>query len=633
MTPTQILSIGKKLLNKQQARKLPLAEIKESVQTDRGFQQFCLNKQSWTNDEHDQVKALLDLDLNPNGFYKDLYGNKISHNGNRYLSKPGTELPLGKIHQNEINKCQNDYKYFRKHYCIITTKSGLARPEPRPYQELLEDDLLTLDDTVILYPRQSGKTVTSGTYLLWLALFREEQTMIGIVANKAKTAREVLDKIKKIYLNLPVWMKKGIEIWNRGEIEFENGTRIMTDGPSSDSFRGFTCNIIYVDETAYIKKSLWDEFVDSVMPTMNSLSFKQVIMTSTANGMNHFEAIVKAAKRTDTPERYITCSWRDVPHYNKQGKLLSPDEYKKITIKKYGKKYFAQTEECTFLGSSDTLVSGIALKEIADNINSRKIIPQMVLNDGEMYQEVKEGHSYIVSVDPSKDGIDDFSVSVTDVTVFPFEQVFTANLQIDYLVMPEHLFELGTYYNTALVIVENNEGSGQSITDTLWGVYEYENLHRDSNIEGRTGKKKYTGFRTTQKNRPLILNMMKIFIDEGKLIVNDQTTLNQLYTFTKRKTGNKYEAEDGYKDDAVMALAITFAPFMHIKVFDDFGLFTKELHIEESNQATTEFLSVLDIGFGGEDDDEYLEQQKIEAQRQFILENNLGSDYAVSEDY
>jgi len=369
MTPQQILSIGNKLQNKQQARKLPVSEIKESVQTDTGFQKFCKNTKNWSNKEHDQLKALLDLDLDQNGYYKDFYGNRISQNGNRFLSKSGTTLPLGKIHNSEIDKCKNDYKYFRKHYCIITTATGLARPEPRPYQESLEDELLSLDDVVILYPRQSGKTVTSGTYLLWLALFREDQTMIGIVANKAKTAREVLDKIKKIYLNLPVWMKKGIEIWNKGEIEFENGTRIMTDGPSSDSFRGFTCNIIYVDETAYIKKSLWDEFVDSVMPTMNSLSFKQVIMTSTANGMNHFEAIVKAARRDDTPERYITCDWKNVPHYDKQGNKLTPMAYKKMTIKKYGKKYFAQTEECTFLGSSDTLISGTALREIQDRVD------------------------------------------------------------------------------------------------------------------------------------------------------------------------------------------------------------------------------------------------------------------------
>lgn len=44
--------------------------------------------------------------------------------------------------------------------------------------------------------------------------------------------------------------------------------------------------------------------------------------------------------------QFVTADWREVPHYDKKGKLLTPEEYKKATIAKYGKMYFAQTEEC-----------------------------------------------------------------------------------------------------------------------------------------------------------------------------------------------------------------------------------------------------------------------------------------------
>jgi len=57
------------------------------------------------------------------------------------------------------------------------------------------------------------------------------------------------------------------------------------------------CNVVYTDEAAYIKRNLWDDFIDAVIPTMNSLIFKQVINTSTANGMNHFFSMVEAAKQ------------------------------------------------------------------------------------------------------------------------------------------------------------------------------------------------------------------------------------------------------------------------------------------------------------------------------------------------
>ena len=375
------------------------------------------------------------------------------------------------------------------------------------------------------------------------------------------------------------------------------------------------------DEAAYIPKNLWEEFVDSVMPTMSSLIFKQVITTSTANGVNHFEKLVKQAKAGISGDKFVETSWRNVPHYDKKGNLLDPEEYKKITIAKYGKKFFNQTEECQFIGSSDTLISGDSLANILNNIEKAEVIPQTILNEGTMYQTVKEGNSYVLTVDAAKDGIDAFSVQVVNITKFPFKQVFTANLQVDYLMMPLHLVELGNYYNQALMVIENNEGAGQSIADQLWTIYEYENLYKDKNIN-KVGLKKYPGFRTTTKSRPLILNMLKIFIEEGKLEIQNQETLNQLYTFTKRKNGNKYEAESGYHDDLVLSLAMIFAPFMEIKVFDNFELFTKQLRIENSETLTVDFLSVLDVGFSSDDEEDPYKEQRA------LLRDQGDTDYS-----
>lgn len=270
--------------------------LSHELQQDESFIKYCVNKYDWTPEEHDGLLKVVELDKNNNGYFVDKYNQRISYNGIRTLKRANTEIDLNEIQQAEYDKCKADFKYFRQYYCFITTKTGLARPEPRHYQEELEDELLTLEDLVILYPRQSGKTVTAATYLLWRSMFHGTKLEIGIVANKPKTAREVLDKMKKIFMLIPVWMMPGIEVWNKSEIEYENGTRVMTDSPSSDSFRGYTCNIIYTDESAYIKKSLWDDFIDAVMPTMNSLIFKQVINTSTANGMNHFYSLVQGAK-------------------------------------------------------------------------------------------------------------------------------------------------------------------------------------------------------------------------------------------------------------------------------------------------------------------------------------------------
>jgi len=610
LTNQQKLQIGKKLSSTNKSiPEFQKVELREALWEDNEFVDFCKEKKDWTTEEHDWLLNILTIPKNEFGYFVDKFNERVSYNGIRTLKRSGTQINLSRIHKNEINKCKNDLKYFRKYYTFIVTRDGIQRPEPRKYQETLEESLNLLKDTVILYPRQSGKTVTTGTYLLWRAL-NKENINIGIVANRGPTAAEVLDKIKKIFIEMPIWLQMGIEVWNKGSVEFDNGVRIMTDSPSSDSFRGYTINILYIDEMAYIPKKDWDDFADSVFPTMNSLSFKQFIATSTANGMNHFADLVKQAKQPDSEYEFVTCSWKEVPRFDKKGNKIVPIEYKKQTIKKYGLKYFLQTEANEFLGSSNTLVDGQTLKRIQDHIESydNENIPGLF--DGlNIYKKPQKNHSYICSVDSSKDGIDDFSINIIDITKFPFEQVADANLQVDYLAMPEYLEELGIYYNKALMIIENNDGSGQSISDTLWNIYSYENMYRDKNIDGRPGYKKYTGFRTTPKSRTVILGLLKAFLEEGKLILNSRISLQQLYTFTKNDS-DKYVAQDGFKDDNVMSLAISFAPFMESLRFDDYEMFVKELRMDVSIVQTKEFMSVLDLGYedDGVQEETYYEQ-------------------------
>lgn len=299
----------------------------EQLAKEATFLDFVSETYDFTHKEHDGLLLLLDPRKNSNGYYTDKYGQRISYNGIRSLKREKTEMALNNIQDIENEKCKLSFKYFRSYYCFIVTKTGLARPDPRRYQISLEDELMSLEDLVVLYPRQSGKTVTVGNYLLWRAMFHDTQINIGIIANKPKTAREVLDKIKKVFVEIPIWMMKGITVWNKSEIEFENGTRVMTDSPSSDSFRGYTCNIIYTDEAGYIKHNDWDDFIDAVIPTMNSLIFKQVINTSTANGMNHFKHLVDGAMNKNFEDKVETLSADEVVNIGALGDFTVSEIY------------------------------------------------------------------------------------------------------------------------------------------------------------------------------------------------------------------------------------------------------------------------------------------------------------------
>lgn len=65
---------------------------------------------------------------------------------------------------------------------------------------------------------------------------------------------------------------------------------------SSEGFEHHNCNIVVVDETAFLKTSLWNDFVDSIMPSQSALAWKKNIFLSTANGINHFKDMCEGAQ-------------------------------------------------------------------------------------------------------------------------------------------------------------------------------------------------------------------------------------------------------------------------------------------------------------------------------------------------
>jgi len=198
-----------------------------------------------------------------------------------------------------------------------------------------------------------------------------------------------------------------------------------------------------------------------------------------------------------------------------------------------------------------------------------------------------------MSIDPSKDGKDAFSIDVIDITNFDFKQVASAKLQIDYLLMPEFINEWCKYYYYPYLIIENNEGAGQSIADQMYQTYEYENLHFDKNQETNK-KKKYPGTRTTSKSRKQILRTMKTFIENNNLQIQDANTIDELYTFIL--INNKYQSSDGNYDDKVMSLALSFTLFNNIKNVEDMKKITNLLVVDMEERDDVSIEDLLTVG-------------------------------------
>ena len=535
----------------------------------------------------DKIKVLekLDLPKSKNGFYMDAFGKEVSYNGIATLKRQYVKLPLNDYHIKEIKRCKDDIFYFVKNYCKILTKSGISFPEFRQYQIDFIQTLIKGTDVVGSLPRQSGKSVSCGLYLLWRSLFTKNIN-IGIAANKLNLAMEVLDKIKKIFIELPIWLQQGVVAWNKTFIEFENGTRIMTSATNSDAFRGYSCHLLLIDECGFVSTKLWYELEDSLFPSQDALAQKQKILISTPNGMNHWYHIVENAKKNNSYS-YFTMDWRDVPRYNKDGTLKNPDSFKDEIISKHGYQHFAQNYALEFLGSSKTLINSNTLKSI-NVLDEKEVILDSIFKGLRIFREPQRGHSYLLGIDPKKEGVDCLGIQVLDVTKIPFIQVASFSGDISYLNAPSRIFDLGTYYNDAMIIVENNIDN--SIVDTLFYQYDYSGeIYKETN-------KKILGFRTTIKTKKILLSLLKKLIEESKLLIYDRFTFDEFLVFVEKENGT-FSAEDGFHDDLVMSLMISLAPLIDIKNFDDFNGFVSLLESKrEIEEAEAEEFSKFFLG-------------------------------------
>ena len=741
---------------------------------------------TYGNDGKALALEILDTPMDDEKYHLDAFGNRIFFNGNRQLKRPFTKMPIAKIHEIEIKKCADDIYYFMDNYIRITTPKGLNFPELREYQREFISVINKKENEKIisLQPRQSGKSVSVGIWILHVFLFQKDLT-IGIASNKLAMSKEFVDKVKKMFLTVPMWLQCGILNWNVATIEGENRIKILSDTASDSSFRGFSClnslsvlhltledkscllsntnnskefrlkdyinksrinniakqnkrkyrlfknkklqlkklnqskfikntlfkvptpngfqsfkgflkskdrqglridfddntfisctkthlikisenlfieaqylkindiisnkkiikiskqkgvfydlfevqghqyivndiihhncNYLIVDEASWImgtdsSGTSFKCFADSVFPSQEALANKKTILISTANGKNHFYDIWEGAGETkETSDNgYVKyeVKWQNVPRHKPTGELYEPEEFRNSVIKSYGAVFFNQNYGNEFIGSSNTLIDGKVLAKYQYQQ------PDFVRNPGlKIYEEPIKGHSYIFGVDSAKDGSDSFAIQVLDITNFNFRQVATAKLKIDYLRMPEFIDDWAKYFNNAFVIVENNEGAGQSVADRLYLEFEYENLYFDKSRTSVGSKKKYPGFRTTKKSRDIILQTLKTMAESDKLLIQDKDTIDELFNFVLKD--NKYQADNNKHDDLVMALALCFAIFAEARNFNEMNEIVKELDSKSSDSD----LNVSDYLIIGNFD---------------ILTDDSNNDYLNDEDF
>jgi phage terminase large subunit GpA-like protein len=249
-------------------------------------------------------------------FVKSKYQRVASKNDNSGLkAKQNVAFTADEAH--EVVRCMQDPVYFiRKYIKIVHPDKGLVAFDLYPFQERLIR-LLDKERYVIgKCPRQCGKTSTVTSYLLWYVL-NHEFVSVAVIANKEKTAHNILKKLKLAYLHLPKFLKTGIVRWNEGDIEFENGSSVIAAATSSSAIRGGTFNCVLIDEMAFIPNNLVEEFYTSTYPVISAGKTTKIFIISTPQGMNLFYNLWCQATNADPRKRSrfqpFEAHWSEVP--------------------------------------------------------------------------------------------------------------------------------------------------------------------------------------------------------------------------------------------------------------------------------------------------------------------------------
>ena len=469
--------------------------------------------------------------------------------GNPLLKKANVKQEFTQENIEEFIKCKDDPIYFARNYIkIVSLDEGLTQFEPYDFQEKLINNFHNNRFNICKMPRQTGKSTTVVAYLLHYAVFNDS-TNIGILANKAATARELLGRLQTAYENLPKWMQQGIISWNKGSLELENGSKILAASTSASAVRGMSFNILFLDEFAFVPNHIADSFFASVYPTITSGKSTKVIMVSTPHGMNHFYRYWHDAERKKNEYVATEGHWSEVPGRDAV--------WKEQTIANTSEQQFRVEFECEFLGSVDTLISPSKLRTMTydDPIKSNKGL--------DIYEEPIDKHDYILTVDVARGvGIDYSAFVLVDITEYPHKIVGKyKNNEIKPMIFPNVIYQIAKSYNNAFILVEVND-IGDQVASIIHFDLEYENIlmcamrGRAGQIVGQgfSGTKTQLGVKMSKTVKKVGCSNLKTLIEDDKVVFRDYDIISELTTFIQKH--HSFEAEEGCNDDLAMCLVI-----------------------------------------------------------------------------
>jgi hypothetical protein len=462
------------------------------------------------------------------------------------------------------------YLYFAEHFANIQHPvKGKLLFEPYKYQLGLLESYHKYRFNINMMPRQTGKTTCASIYLTWYAMFTSDQTIL-IAAHKYTGAQEIMQRIRYVYETCPDFIRAGVTSYNKGSIEFENGSRIISQTTTGNTGRGLSISLLYCDEFAFVQPNIAEEFWTSISPTLATGG--RAILTSTPNSdEDTFATIWKQAEdkfdeygnENDTGRNgfhAFRADWWEHPDRD--------DEWKSAEIGRIGEEKFRREYGCEFLVFDETLINSIKLAAM-EGIN-----PTLNMGQVRWYSKIDPDKNYAVGLDPSMGTGGDYA-AIQVVELPTYKQV--AEWQHNITAIPgqirvlkdicQYLADQRGSDNGVYWSVENN-GIGEACLLVIndFGEENIPGLFVSEPIRKGHVRKFRKGFNTTHSSKVTACSRLKTMVENDQLIVKSKPFISELKGYIAQ--GSSYQAKPGMTDDLVSSMLLVLRMISVMKDWD-----------------------------------------------------------------
>ena len=461
-----------------------------------------------------------------------------------------------------LEKCMDPVDgplYFAKNFIKIQHPVRGSIPfEPYDYQVRLIQAYHDNKQCIAMLPRQMGKTTCAVAYLLWYTMFVPDAQVL-IAAHKYEGAKDIMDRYRFGYENLPDFIRAGVYSYNRNTIEYDNGSRIQATTTTENTGRGKSLSLIYCDEFAFVQPpEKAKEFWTALSPTLATGG--KCIITSTPNSDEDQFALIwkEANKRFDEHGNETSVGvngfyaffahWKENP--------LRDEEWARLERAKIGEERFRREFDCEFLIFDETLINAIKLADL------QGVDPMMTMGQTRWYKDIDPRCTYLVALDPSLGTGGDYgAIQVFEMPNMDQVAEWRHNLtpiqaQVKHMrEITKYITERGQekggtpqiYYS-----VENNTlGEAALVVISDIGEDQFHGLFLSEPIRKGHVRKFRKGFNTTHRTKITACSRLKNLIETHKMKLHSKPLISELKTFVAHGVG--FGAKTGEHDDLVSA--------------------------------------------------------------------------------